>query len=378
MANILLGKIIDGSCIPSFVINKQHKVVYWNTAMEALSGIKREQMIGTDLQWKAVYSRKRPTMADLIIDGADTATIEAYYKKSRKTPLIDGAYDGEDLFPDLKPNGKWLHFTASPIRSKQEEIIGSIETLEDITERKIAEQNLRYYLHQVTRAQEEERKRIARDLHDGPAQSLTSIIRQMDNYLRKQKSPSTEEVDFFTDMKARIDGELQDIQRFSQGLRPPLLNDLGLIPALRSLAKDLQERDGIDAAISVLGEEKRLSPEVELPLFRIIQEALNNVRHHSEASEVRVEVDFTNGEIQAKISDNGRGFELAERLDYLPHHGKLGLAGMQERVELLGGTIEIQSNLGKGTNLKVKVPSQIAYEMVPMLHPVVPEMHHPE
>lgn len=139
----MLSKIIDGSSIPSFVINKQHKVIYWNTAIEALSGIEREEVIGTDEQWKAFYTEKRPVIADLIVDGAHVKEIETYYRgKCKKSNLIVGAYEAEDFFPDLGGNGKWLHFTASPIRDSNGEIIGVIESLDDITERKRAEEAL--------------------------------------------------------------------------------------------------------------------------------------------------------------------------------------------------------------------------------------------
>lgn len=364
----MLGKIIDGSCIPSFVIDKQHHVICWNTAMEALSGIKREEVIGTDEQWRAFYTEKRPVMADLIVDGASAAEIEDYYSQCEPTDLIDGAYNGEDLFPDLGPNGKWLHFTASPIKNSREEIIGSIETLEDISERKIADENLRYYLHQVTRAQEEERKRIARELHDGTAQILASISRQLDNHVRKKANPSPEELTFFSNLQEQVNRGVQDVHRFSQGLRPSLLEDLGLIPALRSLVKELPDHFGINASLKVVGTERRLSPEVELLLFRIVQEALNNVMRHARATETLVVVDFTDGEIQINISDNGKGFELAERLDDLPRSGRLGLAGMQERAKLLGGVVEIQSTSNKGTTVTVKVPGEIAYELLPSLN----------
>jgi len=139
----MLAKIIDGASIASFVINRRHKVTHWNTAIEALSGIKREEIIGTDEQWRPFYTEKRPVMADLIVDGASADEIEGYYRdKCKKSRLIDGAYEAEDFFPELGQNGKWLHFTASPIKDNNEEIIGAIETLEDITERKITEKAL--------------------------------------------------------------------------------------------------------------------------------------------------------------------------------------------------------------------------------------------
>jgi PAS domain S-box-containing protein len=357
-AEEMLAKIIDGYSIPSFVINRQHKVTHWNTAIEALTGIKREGIIGTDEQWRAFYTEKRPVMADLMVDGAAADKIEAYYQdKCESSRLIDGAYKGEDFFPALGRNGKWLHFTASPIRDDNGEIIGAIETLEDITERKSAEENLHYYLQEITRAQEKERKRIARELHDDTAQVLGSISRQLDNFLRKKHGFAPNEVFFLKDLQAQLNHGVRGVHRFVQDLRPSLLDDLGLIPALRSLMKDLQESDGVTTGLEVLGEVRRFSPEVELLLFRIVQEAVNNIRRHAQASEAQVVMEFTEDRTKVTISDNGRGFELSGRVDNLPRSGKLGLAGMHERVRLLGGTLQLQSTPSKGTTLIVEVDS---------------------
>jgi PAS domain S-box-containing protein len=480
----MLAKIIDGSSIPSFVINKEHRVIYWNTAIVALSGIESKEIIGTDEQWRAFYAEERPVMADLIVDGAHKDEIEAYYLgKCKKSRLIDGAYEAEDFYPDLSGNGKWLHFTASPIRDNNGEIVGAIETLEDITERKRAEEalyeseksfralfegaydaiwvhdlegniqtankaaaelsgypmeelvgmnvksflggeslnlareigrkltqhqpidlpyelrlmrkdgseaicmvstnltiidgepkgfqniakdvtqekrmqeNLLYYLQEITRAQEEERKRIARELHDDTAQVLGSLSRQLDNFVRKKHSLAPNEVLFIKDLQAQLNRGVQGVHRFIQDLRPSLLDDLGLIPALRSLMKDLQEYDGIGTNLEVLGGERRLSPEVESLLFRIVQEALNNIRRHAQASEAQVLIVFTKDKVKITISDNGQGFELLGGVDDFPRSGKLGLAGMQERARLLGGTLEVKPTPGKGTTLVVEVPS---------------------
>ena len=353
----MLAKIIDGSSIPSFVIDEKHEVIYWNTAVEALTGIRREEIIKTDGQWRAFYNKKRPVMADLVVDGASAEEIEAYYVgKCKKSNLIDGAYEAEGFYSDLGENGKWLHFTASPIRDYDEEIIGAIETLEDVTERKNAEDNLRYYLQQITRAQEEERKRIARELHDDTAQVLGSISRQLDNFIRKKHGFSPNEVWFLKDLQAQLNQGVQSVQRFVQDLRPSLIDDLGLIPALRSLVKSLQESNGTSADLKVLCKEQRFSPEIELLLFRIVQEALNNIRRHSQASEVQVVLECIGHSIRVIISDNGRGFELSGRVDDLPRSGKLGLIGMQERARLLGGTLEVTSVPGKGTKVIVEVP----------------------
>jgi PAS domain S-box-containing protein len=479
----MLAKIIDGSSIPSFVINKQHRVIYWNTALEALSGIKRDKVIGTDQQWRPFYTEKRPSMADLIVDGAPLTEIAGYYSGQHgKSSLIEGAYEAEDFFPDMGEQGKWLHFTASPIRDNDGKKIGAIETLEDITERKHAEEalheseksfralfegaydaiwshdlegniqtansaaaelsgypveellrmnvksfmgeeslalarevgrrlvqhvhvelpyelrmikkngseaicmvstnlisgegeargfhniardvtqekrmqeNLRYYLQEITQAQEEERKRIARELHDDTAQLLGSLSRQLDNFVRKKSGLAPNEVLFLKDLQAQLNRGVQGVHRFVQDLRPSLLDDLGLIPALRSLMKDMQEYDGIGSKLEVLGDEKRFAPEFESSLFRIVQEALSNIRRHAQAPEASVVIDFTKDRVRVTISDNGQGFELVGRVDDLPRSGKLGLVGMRERARLLGGTLELKSTPGKGTTLIVEVP----------------------
>ena len=294
LSSKILSQIIDGSAIPYFVINKEHIVTHWNKAMEALSSRKREDVIGTENHWKFFYDEKRPSMADLIVDDASSWDIKIYYRdKFREYPLIEGAYEAEDFFPDLGDEGKWLHFTASPIRDEDGTTIGAIETVIDVSERKKLENNLRYYLQQLTIAQEEERKFIARELHDDLAQILGSLSRQVDNLLRKNNSFGPDEVAKLDDIQKLLKQGQQSMQVFIQNLRPSLLDDLGLIPALRSLTKSIENTEGITAGFIVIGDERRLSSEVELSVFRIVQEALTNIKKHAQATEVNVSVVFS-------------------------------------------------------------------------------------
>jgi PAS domain S-box-containing protein len=358
LSSVTLAKIIDGSAIPAFVIDREHRVTHWNTALEALSGFKREQMIGRDDHCRSFYSQKRPTMADLIISGASEEEIEKYYLgKSKQSPLIEGAYEAEDFFPALGNRGRWLHFTASPLIGDDGVMIGAIETLVDVTERKELENNLRYYSQQVTRAQEEDRKHIARELHDDMAQILGSASRQLDNLLRREHGLKTSVAGELKDIQEQLNQGVKFVQRFIKNLRPPLLDDLGLVPALRSLTNSLEDSDGIITSFTVSGKEKRLTAENELSLFRIVQEALTNIKKHAEASEVKVTVAFNNGGLKLTVQDNGTGFDLPGSMDSLPLAGKLGLMGMQERVWLLGGSLAIESYPHQGTTLRVEVPA---------------------
>jgi len=219
------------------------------------------------------------------------------------------------------------------------------------------QENLRFYLQQVTRAQEEERKRIARELHDDTAQELVALSRRLDSFTSTADHLSAQDLSYLEELRQQVDGILGGVRRFSQDLRPSVLDDLGLLPALEWLTSDLTQHFGIDIAVGVLGSLHRFPPETELTLFRIVQEALRNVWKHSEASRAWVAVEFGDDKTVLTITDNGKGFEQPEKIEDLAGGGKLGLAGMQERAQLIGGRLMLQSEPGKGTTVTVEVPS---------------------
>ena len=356
-AEALLAKIIDGSSIPAFVINKKHRVTHWNTALEALSAVKKEDVIGTEEHWRACYAEKRPVMADLIVGGATSAEVTTHYgDKYKESELIEGACEAEDWFPGLGGGGRWLHFTASPLRDSSGELIGAIETLEDVTERKIAEANLRRYLREITRAQEEERKRIARELHDETAQELVILLRQVDKLMLdgdKLSPAGAQLVEKLRDQTSKI---MKGVQRFSQDLRPSALDDLGLLPALEWLTSQWTNNLGIAVDMQVEGTPRRFPPEIELVVFRIAQEALRNIWKHSGASKAWLTLEFRRDKTLLTVEDAGKGFSLPERTADLAMAGKLGLAGMQERAQLIGGSLKLKSEPGLGMKVTLEIP----------------------
>jgi PAS domain S-box-containing protein len=137
-----LYRVIHGSPLPTFVIGKDHKVIYWNRALEELSSIKAEEIIDTREQWRAFYSKERPCMADLLVDQALEAIPQWYLDKYTRSRLLDEAYEATDFFPELGESGKWLRFTAAVIRDTHGNLVGAIEALEDVTERRRAEDEL--------------------------------------------------------------------------------------------------------------------------------------------------------------------------------------------------------------------------------------------
>jgi len=225
----------------------------------------------------------------------------------------------------------------------------------DVTEQKKMDAELRFYVQQITKAQEEERKRIARELHDDTVQSLVVISRQLDK-LASAQPPLMSDTTPLEDLGGQIDSILDGVRRFSQDLRPSIIDDLGLIPALRWLASDLKEHFNISVDIEIVGVERRFPPEIELLLFRIAQEALRNVWRHSSASSAWVAIEFSERKTLLTVRDNGKGFKLQDRLGNLSEVAKLGLAGMAERAKLMGGELRITSESGKGTVVNVEVP----------------------
>ncbi len=216
-------------------------------------------------------------------------------------------------------------------------------------------ENMRFYVRQITRAQEDERKRIARELHDETAQALIDLSRRLDDLAASRESLPESTTERLEELHDLIDGILRGVRRFSRDLRPSVLDHLGVLPALEGLMADVKE-DGIETKLKVDGERQRLSPEAELALFRIVQEALSNVRRHSQASQVVMVVEFGENRVRISVDDNGQGFELPDRTGDLAATGKLGLIGMHERARLLGGTLLIKSEPGRGTAVIADVP----------------------
>ncbi|NVM22736.1 MAG: PAS domain S-box protein [Desulfobacterales bacterium] len=352
-----LSQIVEGSSVPTFVINKEHIITYWNKACENLTGVSASEVIGTKRQWSPFYFEERPVMADIIVDNMPEEEIARHYDgKYGESALIEGAYEAEDFFPQFGESGKWLFFTAAPLRDREGKVFGAIETLQDITEQKRLRENLQFYIAEITKAQEEERKRIARDLHDDAGQSLLLLTHQLDAIASDPKIKLANSVQEKLNQVHSLAVEtLGGLRRYAQELRPSILDDLGLVAALEWMADKLITEDGIDADVQLDMLKHDLPHEAQLALFRIAQEAVGNIERHAEASKVVIRLESGGGKIRMIITDNGKGFEAPMRLSDLSSTGKLGLLGMQERARLLRGTLSIESELGKGTTVIVEI-----------------------
>lgn len=211
---------------------------------------------------------------------------------------------------------------------------------------------------QIINAQEQERKRIARELHDETSQVLTSLLISL---AILEESVATQEArDRIADTRKLAHQTLRAIRNLSIDLRPSALDDLGLLPALRWYVKEYQQKCAIEVEFSAPGFKDRLSPEMETALYRIVQEALTNTARHANAKKVVITMREDRGTVHVTIADNGCGFDF-EALRKSPDQERgLGLAGMNERVLLLDGSLTVHSSPGHGTTIEVRIPLEPA------------------
>lgn len=213
-------------------------------------------------------------------------------------------------------------------------------------------------LARAIHVQEDERRRIARELHDETGQALGAMVFGLKAAEAALESNSGHQA---REIIARLKGAASDNVRELQGiiydLRPSVLDDLGLIPALRWLAESRLEVSGIEVQWAITGDERRLGPEVETALFRIGQEALSNILRHAEAHQVGLGLDFSARSVSLSVWDDGQGFDTESVFAHRDETGRgLGLLGMRERVELMGGAFAVESRPGEGTMVRVHVP----------------------
>jgi signal transduction histidine kinase len=211
------------------------------------------------------------------------------------------------------------------------------------------------YAASVVKAQEEERARIAQELHDEPLQTVVHLYRLLDRLATAPDGRADDMRRGLGEARRVAEGIAEELRRLARGLRPASLEDLGLVTALRRLVADADGRDELHARLHVEGEPRRLDPLVELGLFRIAQEAVRNVERHARAGHVEVGLRFDPSAVELTVVDDGRGLPPAVVADGEPH--RLGLVGMEERAALLGGRFQIESRPAQGTQVRASIPA---------------------
>lgn len=206
----------------------------------------------------------------------------------------------------------------------------------------------------LVNAQESERQRLSRQMHDGPAQALSNFILQTEIAMRLLEVDPAQAREELSNLKISAMGTFQKVRNFIFELRPMMLDDLGLAPTIRKYAEAFKEQTNLEVNVTVTGTERRLEPYIEVMIFRAIQELIGNASRHSQATLVKVHLDMADELIRVHVDDNGKGMAV----EVVQEGNSLGLKLIRERAELLGGSFEIDSAAGKGTRVAFSVPTR--------------------
>ncbi len=209
-------------------------------------------------------------------------------------------------------------------------------------------------IEMIVNAQESERQRLSRQMHDGPAQALSNFILQTEIAMRLLDVDATQAKEELNSLKASAMSTFQKVRNFIFELRPMMLDDLGLAPTVKKYTEAFREQTGLEVNLTITGTERRFEPYIEVMVFRAFQELLGNVARHSQASTVKAHLDLGNDNIRISVDDNGKGFDP----EILKESSNLGLKLIRERAEMLGGSFEIDSKTGSGARIAFAVPAK--------------------
>ncbi len=254
-------------------------------------------------------------------------------------------------------NGSWCWIEGVGKNLIDEPAVNAIVVnFRDITDRRVAEEMSRQLPIRIINAQETERRRVARDLHDSVNQILSSVKFRMENIEEKVHRKDDALRIEVANAKLSLEKAMQEVRRISRNLRPSELDDLGVIPAVRSMCEEFKEVTKIDVDLKFSRLPETLSPEIEVTMYRIIQEALNNTAKHSGASRLSIHCAKDRSSLTIRIKDNGKGFDLHDPAVNAPENSGMGLLNMKERAAFIGGTVSIRSSPRKGMEIKVQLP----------------------
>jgi len=318
-------------------------IINWNKAAERIFGYAAEEAIGRQITL-IVPPDRLDEEADILASLRRGERIDHFetVRKRRDGTLLE------------------ISVTISPVKDAQGHVIGASKVARDITERK----RLAVLLHEaelsgrLLQLQDEERRRVARELHDGAGQLLAALSMNIAAISAEESKLSPDVARNVEESRSLIDQVVSEIRTISHLLHPPLLDEVGLISALKEYVNGFAERSKIRVSLDLPGDLERLSRDVELSIFRIVQECLTNVHRHSGSATATVHLSHKPGEIQLHVSDQGGGInrEIQDKFQAGLSSG-VGLRGMRERIKQLGGGMRIQSS-GNGTSVIVILPTE--------------------
>ncbi|MED3600926.1 two-component sensor histidine kinase DegS [Bacillus subtilis] len=363
-------KTVDGSKDEVFQIGEQSRQQY-EQLVEELKQIKQQVYevieLGDKLEVQTRHARNRLSEVSRNFHRFSEEEIRNAYEKAHKLQVeLTMIQQREKQLRERRDDLERRLLGLQEITERSESLVSQITVVLNYLNQDLREVGLlladaqakQDFGLRIIEAQEEERKRVSREIHDGPAQMLANVMMRSELIERIFRDRGAE--DGFQEIKnlrQNVRNALYEVRRIIYDLRPMALDDLGLIPTLRKYLYTTEEYNGkVKIHFQCIGEteDQRLAPQFEVALFRLAQEAVSNALKHSESEEITVKVEITKDFVILMIKDNGKGFDLKEAKE--KKNKSFGLLGMKERVDLLEGTMTIDSKIGLGTFIMIKVP----------------------
>jgi PAS domain S-box-containing protein len=337
-----LRQIFDTATDGMRVIDREFNILRINTTFSRLTGISKDEAVGKkcyEVFGGPVCHTPNCTLTR-VLGGEELVEFEVERQR------IDGT-----RIPCI--------IRAAPIQGPEGDVIGIVEDFKDISERKLMEEHLRVLPQKLLKAQEKARQRIARDLHDQVAQDLFTVKIACETIFDDQPAVPLETRHRLLDLTRMVQGSIVAVRNLAYDLRPPGLEKRGLASTVFQYCQDFSDRHGVSVDFHATGLDGLiLDNDTEINLYRLVQEALNNVKKHADAKHVTVRLIGSSPNIVLRIEDDGRGFDVNDRLASAVNGKRLGLLSMEERVRLLAGEMRIQSRAMEGTRIFIEVPNK--------------------
>jgi PAS domain S-box-containing protein len=319
-----------------FMLTPEGQVATWNAGAERIKGYRAEEIIGQ--HFSCFYSE------------------EGIRNDKPKEQLNRAIQNGrvEDQGWRVRQGGSrfWADVVITSLWDKAGHLRGFTKIVRDVTERRQAEENLRDLSGRLLHAQDEERRRIARELHDSAGQLVAALMMNLGSLESEATKMDSDAVSLVRQSAALVEDLSREVRTISHLLHPPLLDEMGLVPALRSYVEGFAERSKIKVDFEIASDFGRLSLDTETAIFRVVQESLTNIHRHSESSVASIRISCGENYVSVEVQDHGRGISPEKQG---PQKAGVGIRGMRERVRQLGGTFEMRSS-GEGTFVLARFP----------------------
>ncbi len=334
--------ILDASVDRIRYVDKDMKIIWGNKTTVLVHGMSPEDVVG-----KTCYE---------VFVGRNTPCEGCATLRARQTGKIESAVIYHPKIKGIKGETYWETYCV-PLKNEKGETEGFIQIAGDITRRKLAEERIHTLSQQLLKAQENERQRISRYLHDHVGQELSIIRIGCETLFDDDPDVSHEIKQRTAKLSKTIQGTITAVRGLAYDLRPPGLDQLGLVQAVFQLCEDFSENTGVSVDFQAAGmDDLSVDPDIGINLYRLFQEALNNIKKHADAEHVIIRLVASHPNIILRIEDDGKGFDVEGRLLKASSEKRMGLGSMEERVSLLNGDLSIQSRLMEGTKIRIEIP----------------------